>query len=110
MYRELANHCKVLANPIRLRIITSLSQKELSNKQLVSKLKIGNSHLFQHTNVLTTKGIVKVRRDGKKVYYSLADKRILQAIDVMHQVFKRGLEENNRLLRQTRIFKSDLLH
>ncbi|HEY4694560.1 MAG TPA: metalloregulator ArsR/SmtB family transcription factor [Candidatus Nanoarchaeia archaeon] len=72
---------KVMANQKRLEIIQLLKHQELSVSEMVSMLGIRQANLSQHLALLRQRNLLKVRKDGQKVYYRLADKRIAKAVD-----------------------------
>lgn len=73
MYDGLAKLLKALANPQRLEIIEMLSQGEKSVEGVVSTTSLSFANASQHLQVLKNSNIVKSRKDGRYVYYSLAN-------------------------------------
>ncbi len=74
---------KAIGHHNRLQIVTILLSGEFSVGQLVDKLGLQQSHTSIQLSILKWHGIVKSRRDGNKVYYSLANdsiKRIVESI------------------------------
>lgn len=86
LYTLHAEICQALANPKRLEIIDSLGTGEMSVTDLTKKLAIGQSNLSQHLSLMRRLGIVVVRREGLKAFYTLGDPRILQACGLMRAV------------------------
>lgn len=74
---------KVLANQKRLEIIQLLKHKELSVTEMVNMLGIRQANLSQHLSLLRQSNLLEVRKDGQKVYYRLADKKIARAVDLI---------------------------
>ncbi len=72
---------KALADENRLRILSYIKEKELNAGELLSKMNFGQSTLSHHMKILTTAGVVKARRAGKCVYYSINQKAIREAIN-----------------------------
>ena len=62
---------KVLAHPMSEKILPLLSKKELPVTEIYNTLKIEQSMCSVHLSKLREKGILKARKDGKKVYYSV---------------------------------------
>lgn len=102
---EFANTYKALANPIRIRIVLSLKAKDLAANELADELKLSKAHLFQHTNMLLDNGIINIRREGINAIYSLADKRILDVLNIMRSLCLKKLSANKRLLSKARKYK-----
>jgi|SRR3989344_414254 len=74
---------KVVANQKRLEIIQLLKHKELSVTEMVNMLGIRQANLSQHLSLLRQSSLLKVRKDGQKVYYRLADKKIAKAVNLI---------------------------
>lgn len=86
----LAEFFKVFSDPTRLGIIYALSKSEMCVCDLSALLRVSQSAVSHQLKVLRQSRLVKYRRDGKVVYYSLDD-------DHIKQVFDQGLahiEEN----------------
>lgn len=71
--REIADIFKALSDPTRLRIAALLTHGELCVCDLMEILKLPQSTISRHMARLKSAGIVKDRRQGKWVHYSLAD-------------------------------------
>ncbi|MCL4367108.1 metalloregulator ArsR/SmtB family transcription factor [Patescibacteria group bacterium] len=61
-----------LANPIRLQLITCLSQGEKNVSQLIVNCGLSQSAVSQHLEKLRKSGLLTWRREGKQVYYQLS--------------------------------------
>ena len=96
--------CKTLANPKRQEILDSLREKEMTVNEIVEKTGITQANLSQHLAIMRTKGIVKTRRDGLNVYYSLSNSKIIQAFDLISQLI------NESLASQTKTVKDAIGH
>ena len=83
--------CKTLANPKRQEILDGLREKEMTVNEIVEKTGITQANLSQHLSIMRTKGIVKTRRDGLNIYYSLANPKIIQAFDLISQLINESL-------------------
>ncbi|AFY92831.1 ArsR/SmtB family transcription factor [Chamaesiphon minutus] len=69
----------VLADPNRLRLLSALADRELCVCDLAAGLKMGESAVSHQLRVLKSMRMVNYRKEGRNVYYSLADS---QAIDL----------------------------
>ncbi len=78
---------KVLANRDRMMILCELSQRERCVSELEEKLEIYQPTLSQQLTVLRREKLVKTRREGKQIYYSLGSKEALAVIEVLYQQF-----------------------
>jgi len=79
---------KVLANPKRLEIIHLIRDRELTVGELEEMLDIRQANLSQHLMVLRDNHLVRTRRDGTKIYYSLTNSKILKASDLVREVLQ----------------------
>ncbi|MFL6696585.1 MAG: metalloregulator ArsR/SmtB family transcription factor [Vitreoscilla sp.] len=78
---------KVLANEDRLLLLCQLSQGEMSVGELEEALDIRQPTLSQQLAVLRTEGVVDTRRDGKRIFYSVADPRSMQLLAVLYKLY-----------------------
>jgi DNA-binding transcriptional ArsR family regulator len=78
---------KLLANPERLLLLCQLSQGEMSVGDLEAALDIHQPTLSQQLGVLRSEGVVETRRDGKRIFYRVADARLLQVLELLHRLY-----------------------
>ncbi|HEX2530930.1 MAG TPA: metalloregulator ArsR/SmtB family transcription factor [Burkholderiaceae bacterium] len=76
-----------LANEDRLLLLCQLSQGEKSVGELEQLLDIHQPTLSQQLGVLRTEGLVNTRRDGKRIYYSLADQKITTILNTLYELY-----------------------
>ena len=81
LYRA-AELFKVFGDSTRIRILFALSQKELCVQDIADALNMTQSAISHQLRILKQAALVKFRRDGKTIYYSLADDHIET---IMHQ-------------------------
>lgn len=82
---DLAEAFKVLSDPTRVKIIFALSKAELCVCDLSALLSMQDSAVSHHLRLLRALKLVKYRKEGRIVYYSLDDAHI-------EELFKQGLE------------------
>jgi DNA-binding transcriptional ArsR family regulator len=75
-----AETLKAMAHPVRLQIINTLMNGELSVGNLVKRLGTKQSLTSQQLSNLKLHGILKARRNGNVVYYSIENKGIKNII------------------------------
>lgn len=80
-------HLKVLANAERLLLLCQLSQGELSVSELEARLGIRQPTLSQQLGVLRNEGVVRTRRDGKRIFYSVADQQLLRVLVSLYAIY-----------------------
>ena len=99
LFRLHAGICHTLANPKRLEIISRLRGGERSVSELAEGMEIGQANLSQHLSLMRQRGIVRTRREGLNVYYSLSNPKIIAACDLMREVLLEHLEAGAALAR-----------
>jgi DNA-binding transcriptional ArsR family regulator len=97
IYRLHAEFCKALSDANRLLIITELSRGELSVNDLAGKLGIQQSNVSKHLGLMRETGLVMTRREKSTIYYSLADSRIIEAINLLRTVQTEIIEKRRKL-------------
>jgi len=94
-----ARVCKTLSHPKRLEIIELLrDEREIGVSGLAEKLSITKANVSQHLSLMRQQNIVKTRRDGVAILYSLANPKILVAYDALRKTLKEQLETDGKLL------------
>ena len=78
---------KLLANEDRLLLLCQLSQGELCVSDLEEELGIHQPTLSQQLGVLRTEGVVATRRQGKNIFYSVADPAVLEILTVLYRLY-----------------------
>ena len=68
----------VLADPNRLRLLSALAKQELCVCDLAAGLKMGESAVSHQLRVLKSMRMVNYRKEGRNVYYSLADGQAIE--------------------------------
>jgi ArsR family transcriptional regulator len=84
-----ASHAlKAMAHPLRLKILCILgSVGEVSVQEIVEQVGTSQSNISQHLSILREKGILASRKDANKVFYRVADPKILQLVGAMRAAF-----------------------
>lgn len=97
LYELHAQMCQVFTSPKRLEILNLLRDRELSVGELTKLARIRQANLSQHLSILREKGIVKTRREGVRIYYSLANPKIIKAFDIIREMLLEKLAQAGRL-------------
>ena len=81
------------ANSTRLSILLLLVQRdEMKVGELVEELGAPQSRVSDHLRCLAWCGYVRVRREGRNAYYSVADDRVLQMLKLGEELLQNNLE------------------
>lgn len=78
---DLADLFKIFGDTTRIKILYSLRESELNVSSLAELLKMNQSAVSHQLKILKQSKLVKFRRDGKTMYYSLADEHVVTIID-----------------------------
>ena len=95
-----AEFFKVLAHPLRVRIVDALRSGEIAVNDLSSRLKVEQSTLSQQLAILRKSNVVTGRKEGQNVYYSIQDQAIFRVLDAARLVFNNHLIDIKDLLEQ----------
>jgi len=77
----LADFFKVFGDPTRIKILSSLAESEMCVCDIAYLLNMTQSAISHQLRVLKQARLVKNRKEGKVVYYSLDDEHVKQIID-----------------------------
>ena len=77
---------KALSDPTRIKIVEALRGGEVCACEFVSVTGRAQPTVSQHLGVLEDAGVVKSRRDGKRILYSLSDERVVTIIEIAQQI------------------------
>ena len=78
---------KAMSHPLRLKILCTLGDQEISVQDIVAQVGTSQSNISQHLAILRDKGILASRKDANRVYYRVGDSRTLRLIGMMREVF-----------------------
>ena len=82
-YEKNANIYKILANSKRLEILNLLKAGEMGVEELLKRTKLPKSNLSQHLALMRHNGLVKARRDGLNIFYTIIDPRIVEPCKIL---------------------------
>lgn len=79
---ELADLFKVFGDSTRLRIMVTISENEMSVLNIAETLNMEQSTISHQLRVLRQNKLVRVRREGKQIYYTLDDDHVKKIIEM----------------------------
>ncbi len=97
VFDEHAEVCKVLAHPKRLMILYLLSGGERSVSNLADSIGIPIANVSQHLSRLKAAGLVRCKKNGQAVIYSITDERIPRACDLIRATLLERLRSQAQL-------------
>jgi ArsR family transcriptional regulator len=86
-----AEICAGLADPKRILILYTLGEKPHTVNELVEVLNLSQPLVSRHLKVLRERGLVVATRLGASVEYTLADRRLIEALDLLRAVLAEKL-------------------
>ena len=92
-----AELCQCLADPRRISILYALSDGPKNVSELMEILDMNRATASRHLKVLRDGAMVSTERDGVSIYYSLADGRVIQALDLLRGVLAEILAQRKTL-------------
>lgn len=78
---DVAELFKVFGDSTRIKIICALFESEMCVYDLAAALSMTQSAISHQLRILKTANLVKFRREGKLIYYSLDDEHVQQIFD-----------------------------
>ena len=81
-----AGICSGLADPTRILIIYALVDSPRNVNDLAEALQLPQPTTSRHLKILRQQGLVVGEREGLYIYYRLADKRIIEALDLLRKI------------------------
>ncbi len=97
LYELQSEICKTLASPKRIEILNALKDGEKTVSELVDILGVPKANVSQHLAVMRHKGILKSRREGINMYYSVSNPKVIEACILMKEVLVDQMKEKGKL-------------
>ena len=98
LFVEFAAVAKTLGHAHRLELLEQVAQGERSVETLAQRTALSVANASQHLQHLRRASLVASRRDGKFVYYRLADDAVLDLVAALHRFTERNVAEVGRVL------------
>ena len=99
LFAQFAVVAKTLGHAHRLELLEQLAQGERSVDVLAQRTGLSIANASQHLQQMLRAGLVANRRDGKFVYYRLADDAVLELLAVLRRIAEKNLAEVERVVR-----------
>ena len=93
-----AHVCRALGDPKRLQILYALHEEPRRVSALAEELDAPQSSISRHLAVLRQRSLVLTERDGTAITYRLADKRIIDVLDLMRMILRQAVERQSNAL------------
>ncbi|MEI6639910.1 MAG: winged helix-turn-helix transcriptional regulator [Chlorobium sp.] len=105
MLEAVSNRFKLLSEPMRLKILRSLCERERTVQDIVNTINANQANVSKHLALMHDNGMVTRRKEGLKCYYRIADDSTVFAC---YLTSKSVVENLQHRLDQIQNFKSNL--
>lgn len=99
-----AEICAGLADPKRILILYTLGERPHTVNELVEALNLSQPLVSRHLKVLRERGLVVATRQGASVEYTLTDRRLIEALDLLRAVLAEKLHGQAVLAESITVF------
>jgi ArsR family transcriptional regulator len=99
LFIEFAAVAKTLGHAHRLELLEQVAQGERNVEVLAQRTGLSIANTSQHLQQMRRAGLVTARRDGKFVYYRLADEAVLDLLSALGRIAERNVAEVERVMR-----------
>ena len=99
LFAQFAGVAKSLGHAHRLELLEQLAQGERSVEVLADRTGLSIANASQHLQQMRRAGLVASRREGKFVYYYLADDAVLELLAALRRIAEKNLAEVERVVR-----------
>lgn len=82
---------KAMSNPVRLMVLCQLAESEKSVGELEKVAAVSQSALSQHLALLRERGLVRSRREGQSIYYTLDGPEAPALLAALYEVYCRNV-------------------
>lgn len=95
-----ADLCFALADPTRILLLYALDEKPRNVTELSNELSISQPTTSRHLKILRERGLVFFERQGTTITYKLADRRLIDALDLLRSVLRDRLSYRANLMEE----------
>ena len=96
LFQKLAEFFKMIGDPTRTKILFALDQNEMCVCDIANVLGMTKSSISHQLATLKQSGIVKYRKEGKEVYYTLDDEHVQQVFEIAIEHIQHKEREENK--------------
>ena len=81
-----------VAHPLRLLIVCMLIERERFVGELLEQIGTTKGNVSQHLRLLENKGLIRKRREGNRIFYSIKDQKIGELLKCVRGLYCAGLK------------------
>ena len=82
LIKRAASFFKVVGDETRMKILCTIAKDEMCVNDIAESVEMTKSAVSHQLKLLKTEGLVKSRREGKNIFYSLDDQHVVDIIDI----------------------------
>lgn len=95
-----ADLCFALADPTRILVLYTLNEHPCNVTEITNQLAISQPTTSRHLKILRERGLVETERQGSSITYSLADPRLIEALDLLRSVLRDRIARRATLMEE----------
>ncbi len=92
-----AEICQALSDPNRILILYALDDGRRNVSDLAEALDLSQPTVSRHLKVLRDRHMVQTQREGTSIYYTLADRRVIEALNLLRGMLAGILDQRTAL-------------
>ena len=96
-----AELCSAFSDPTRILILYELDERSRTVTELITDLNIAQPTASRHLKVLRDRGLVVAERQGTNMHYQLADRRLIDALDILRSVLRDRIMHRANLMTES---------
>jgi DNA-binding transcriptional ArsR family regulator len=93
MLDAISNRFKLLSEPMRLKILRVLCEREHTVQEIVNEINASQANISKHLALMHESGVVSRRKEGLKCYYRIADESVIYACYLSSKSVVNNLQE-----------------
>ena len=97
VYQLHAEICQAISDPNRILILYELKEGPKNVGELAESLDMSQPTVSRHLKVLRDRRMVLTKREGTSIYYTLADPRVIQALNLLRGMLAGILDQRTAL-------------
>jgi len=96
-----AELCSAFSDPTRILILYELDEQPRTVTELTVDLSLAQPTVSRHLKVLRDRGLVVAERQGTNMHYRLADRRLIDALDILRSVLRDRIMHRANLITES---------
>lgn len=97
-----AQLCGALADPNRILILYILADCSCNVSDIADRLGLSQPTVSRHLKTLRERGLVSAAREGQSVFYTLNDRRVIEALNMLRELMADQLRHRTSLARRVK--------